>query len=77
MGFDFNDSSIRKYMYLGNFGLEKESLRVNSEGFLAHTKHPFPNHPNIDRDFCENQVELITNVHDSVDGMYGLSLIHI
>ena len=71
MGFDFNDSSIRKYMYLGNFGLEKESLRVNSEGFLAHTKHPFPNHPNIDRDFCENQVELITNVHDSVDGMYG------
>lgn len=70
MGFDFKDQTIKKYMYQGNFGLEKESLRVNSEGYLAHTKHPFPNHLNIDRDFCENQVELITNVYDSVDGMY-------
>lgn len=77
MSFDFNNQTIRKYMYEGNFGLEKESLRVNSEGYLAHTKHPFPNHPNIDRDFCENQVELITNVHDSVDSMYDeLEVLH-
>lgn len=71
MSFDFKNQNIKKYMYQGNFGLEKESLRVNSEGYLAHTKHPFPNQPNIDRDFCENQVELITDVHDSVDGLWN------
>lgn len=49
----------------GGFGLEKESLRVTTEGFLAHTPHPFPNNANIDRDFCENQVELIVPVCSS------------
>lgn len=77
MSFDFNDQNVRKYMYQGNFGLEKESLRVNGNGFLSHTRHPFPNHPNIDRDFCENQVELITDVHDSVDGLWNqISVLH-
>ena len=70
MSFDFSNQNIKRYMYQGNFGLEKESLRVNSEGFLAHTKHPFPGNSNIDRDFCENQVELITDVHDSIDGLW-------
>ena len=36
----------------GNFGLEKESLRVDEKGFLAHTSHPFLENKNIDRDFC-------------------------
>lgn len=42
--------------------MEKESLRIDTNGFLSHTPHPFENNPNIDRDFCENQTEIITNV---------------
>lgn len=57
-------------MMEGNFGLEKESLRVTPKGFLAHTEHPFPDNPNMDRDFCENQTELITNVADSADKVW-------
>jgi glutamate--cysteine ligase len=48
-------------MYQGHFGLEKESLRVTAGGFLSHTKHPFPDDPRMERDFCENQTELITD----------------
>lgn len=57
-------------MLEGNFGLEKESLRVTPNGFLAHTKHPFPNNPNMERDFCENQTELITDVAESTDEVW-------
>ena len=57
-------------MLSGNFGLEKESLRVDKDGFLAHTKHPFQGNPNMERDFSENQTELITDVHDCVDSVY-------
>lgn len=57
-------------MLKGEFGLEKESLRVTPDGFLAQTPHPFINNPNIERDFCENQVELITNVTDSIEEVW-------
>lgn len=57
-------------MFKGGFGLEKESLRVDTNGFLAHTPHPFESDPNIDRDFCENQTEIITNVCSSVKEVY-------
>lgn len=57
-------------MLSGNFGLEKESLRVDQYGFLAHTKHPFEENPNMERDFSENQTELITDVYDCVDSVY-------
>lgn len=70
MSLDLRNSNIEKYMLKGNFGLEKESLRVTPDGFLAQTGHPFINNPNIERDFCENQVELITNVSDSIDEMW-------
>lgn len=66
MSFNFENADIRSHMFDGHFGLEKESLRVTRDGFLSHTGHPFPNDPNIDRDFCENQTELITDVADSV-----------
>ncbi len=56
----------------GGFGLERESLRVDSEGRLAQTSHPFPGCPDIDRDFCENQVEIVTPVADSVDAVYDM-----
>lgn len=65
MSIDFQNPKIKKYMLEGYFGLEKECLRVTPEGYLAHTKHPFINQPNIERDFCENQTEFITDVEDS------------
>jgi glutamate--cysteine ligase len=53
-------------------GVEKESLRVQSNGILATTGHPVAlgsalTHPHITTDFSESQVELITGVHASVD----------
>ena len=53
---------IKALLVRGNFGLEKESLRVDGEGFLSHTNHPFPNDDHIVRDFCENQTEINTSV---------------
>ena len=53
-----------------NFGIERESLRVNRQGKLAHTPHPSclgarSFHPYIQTDFCEFQMELITPVAKS------------
>ena len=56
---------IKELLLKGNFGLEKESLRVDEEGFLSHTSHPFPNDTHIVRDFCENQTEINTSVAKS------------
>ena len=53
---------IRELLLNGNFGLERESLRIDEDGFLAHTSDPFPNNKHIVRDFCENQVEINTPV---------------
>ncbi|MCD7887233.1 MAG: hypothetical protein LUG44_06400, partial [Clostridiales bacterium] len=53
---------LEKLLLSGSFGLEKESLRVDEAGFLAHTPHPFPDNPNIFRDLCENQPENNTSV---------------
>ena len=51
----------------GCFGLERETLRVDADGKLAHTPHPFPDsHQYITRDFCENQTEINTAVTGSV-----------
>ncbi len=66
-----------KYLLDGQFGIEKESLRVDENGYLAHTSHPFSDIEQIDRDFCENQIEIITGVHNSVDEAYDeLSQLH-
>ncbi|MDE6698126.1 MAG: hypothetical protein K2J91_01425, partial [Lachnospiraceae bacterium] len=54
-----------KYILDGNFGLEKESLRVLKDGTLSHTPHPFPDDEHIVKDFCENQTEINTSVHTS------------
>lgn len=67
MGLDFNNSQIKKHIAKAEFGLEKESLRVKPDGSLAHTQHPFLNDVNIDRDFCENQIEIISDVFNSAD----------
>lgn len=59
------DDQVRQLLLKGNFGLEKESLRVDEEGFLSHTRHPFPDDEHIVRDFCENQTEINTPVTHS------------
>ena len=69
MKIDYNNKYISQLLKKGEFGLEKESLRVTHLGKLSQSKHPFPNDPHISRDFCENQTEIITDVFDSVDGV--------
>ncbi|MBQ9673793.1 MAG: hypothetical protein IJV39_04115 [Ruminococcus sp.] len=77
MGFNFENAYVKENMYKGFFGIEKESLRIDENGYLSHTSHPFLNNPNIDRDFCENQVEIVTNVCNSPDTVYDeLSALH-
>ena len=61
---------INPYTLLANIGLEKESLRVTSDGRLAQTPHPFPDDVHLDVDFSENQMELITGIHDSPNKVY-------
>lgn len=53
---------VRELLLNGEFGLEKESLRVDENGYLAHTPHPFQDDEHIVRDFCENQTEINTSV---------------
>ena len=62
MLFDMNDHNIRKYLAKAEFGIERESLRVCSDGTLAQSPHPLGKNKNIDRDFCENQIEFISDV---------------
>ena len=58
---DVRTPKLRPLAFDGNFGLEREALRVTEDGHMAHTPHPFPaDHPSIVRDFCENQTEINT-----------------
>lgn len=54
-------------LFEGKFGIERETLRVDSFGRLAQTPHPFGDDPHITRDFCENQIELVTPPCASID----------
>lgn len=67
---------IREHLLEGNFGLEKEALRITEDGHFSHTPHPFPNDPNIVRDFSENQTEINTGVHISPEGALEELLSH-
>lgn len=71
MRFDFYNPNIKRLIFDGFFGIEKESLRVNEKGYLSCAKHPFGNNPNIGKDFCENQVEITTNVCSCIDELYN------
>ena len=70
---NINSEDIKGAIWLlGQFGLEKENVRVNEFGKLALTKHPkvFENrstHPYITTDFSESQLEMITPPCDSID----------
>ena len=70
MLFDLDNAIIREDIRQAEFGIERESLRINSDGKLAQTLHPFEEHKNIDRDFCENQVEIISDVFADPQRLY-------
>lgn len=59
------DPTVRSLLLKGRFGLEKESLRIEPEGFLAQTPCRFADEVHIVRDFSENQVEVNTPPVDS------------
>lgn len=61
-----DNDTVRQHLLEGHFGLEKESLRILENGKFAHTRHPFPDDAHIVKDFCENQTEINTGVHDSI-----------
>ena len=67
MNLDFNDEELKKVFFSAEFGLEKECLRINKDGFISHTKHPFGDNPNIQKDFCESQTEFVTDVFNSAE----------
>lgn len=68
----------------GNFGLERESLRVDLDGQLAMTNHPKTlgdklKNPYITTDFSEAQIELITPALETLDEAHGFltALYHV
>ena len=62
---------MSEYYYSGKFGIERETLRIDSRGRLAQTAYPFGHDEHITRDFCENQIELVTPVAGSIDEALG------
>ncbi len=63
-----DDEKVRAHLFEGNFGLERENLRVTPEGFLAHTPNPFGGDGHIVRDFSEIQCEINTGVSSTPEG---------
>lgn len=67
--FHADNKAVRELLLTGFFGLEKESLRITPEGFLAQTPTPFPVQDHIVRDFSENQVEINTSISSTPEGV--------
>ena len=65
------DKKLNQYLLKGEFGIEKESLRVDAAGHLAVTEHPQIDREQISRDFSESQVEFISGVYDNLQGACG------
>lgn len=70
------NNELKKMLFDGNFGLEKENVRVDENGNLALTPHPAifglkEENPYIKTDFSESQIEMITPVSNSVDAVYN------
>ena len=73
---------VKPYLLKARYGIEKESHRVDLSGNLAKTDHPKSitlkdDHPYIQRDFSETQMELITPVTETVEDLFNsLAAIH-
>ena len=74
--FHIDNDSVRSLLLNGNFGLEKESLRITEDGSFALSLHPFPDNRNIVYDFCENQTEINTDVASSAEEAERLLAMH-
>ena len=62
----------------GNFGIERETLRLDAEGFLAETDHSIifgdkARNPYITTDFSESQVEEITPAFKKTEEAYNFT----
>ena len=72
-----DNKKLKQELLKGEFGIEKESLRVDARGYLAATPHLVMKEEQISRDFCESQVEFISGVHlqlhDACDEICELS----
>ncbi len=66
--FNLQDKTVRNLILKGEFGLERETLRITRDGYFATSTHPFTCSENIVRDFCENQLEINTGVHPDPRG---------
>jgi len=72
-----NKAELKKADLLrGRFGLEREALRIMPDGKLAASDHPVvfgdrTKHPYITTDFAEAQIEMITGVHDTLEGVHS------
>ena len=58
--------SVEKDIFEGYFGLERETFRVDGANRFASSPHTFRD-DHLSRDFCENQLEIITPVCESVE----------
>ena len=74
--FHAENDAVRSLLLKGNFGLEKESLRITGDGSFSLTLHPFPDNRNIVYDFCENQTEINTDVAASAEEAERLLAFH-
>lgn len=76
------DDRVKPYLLKARFGVEKESKRVDLTGNLAKTDHPKSisvrdDHPYIQRDFSELQLEIITPVTETLEELFNyLAAIH-
>ncbi|MGM9924666.1 MAG: bifunctional glutamate--cysteine ligase GshA/glutathione synthetase GshB, partial [Bacillus sp. (in: firmicutes)] len=89
MPFNLFSTLSNKQILDVNIGLEREGLRVTSEGALSLTAHPAvfgdkKEHPYITTDFSESQIELITPVFhttndavDFLDSLYNIAALEL
>ena len=67
-----------KEILSGNFGIERETLRVDENGYLANTDHPKEfgdkaHNPYITTDFSESQIEVITPALSDIKETYNFT----
>ncbi len=67
-----------KEILSGNFGIERETLRVDENGYLVKTDHPEEfgdkaHNPYITTDFSESQIEVITPALSDIKETYNFT----
>ena len=67
-----------KEILSGNFGIERETLRIDENGYLAKTDHPEEfgdkaHNPYITTDFSESQIEVITPALSDIKEAYNFT----